>query len=243
MYGIQLQGANLHGAKMTDALLKSARLNNANLTLADLSRAWLIVEDATPRTPVGQLEAANLTNAFMFNTVLDEAHCDGVDFSRANFSTSTSLGAQPASAVNAYMNDAKFNDTWVAGAIFNGAQLSGANLANAHLIGTSFQNNGARATEFTPSIRSIGIAASIVMADVKGTNFTGANMDGLNMDGATVATVGNFFGQQFTGYKNAPVTVSFNYGPTAFGNTTANTTCTDNKSGPCCVASNGGRCP
>jgi uncharacterized protein YjbI with pentapeptide repeats len=179
----------------------------------------------------------------MFNTVLDEAHCDGVDFSRANFSTSTICDTQSASAVNAYMNDATFNDAWVAGAIFNGAQLSGANLANAHLVGTSFQNNGARATEFTPSIRSIGIAASIVMADIKGTNFTGANMDGLDMDGATVAKEGNFFGKQFTGYNNAPVSVSFNYGPTVFGNTTTNTTCTDNESGPCCVECDGGRCP
>ena len=234
MYAIQLQGANLQGATMTDALLKGARLNGANLTMADLSRAWLIVETATPKTPVDQLEAASLTDAFMFNTVLDQAHCDGVDFSRANFSTSLTT-AKSASAVNAYLNDAKFNDAWVAGAIFNGAQLSGANLANAHLIGTSFQNNGTRATELTPSIRSIGIDASTVNADIRGTDFTGAHMDGLDMDGAIVATKGDFFEQLFTGYKDASVLVSFNYGPTVFGNTTTQTICPDGQNGPCTV--------
>jgi uncharacterized protein YjbI with pentapeptide repeats len=236
MYGIQLQRANLHKATMTDALLKGARLNEANLTLADLSRAWLIVEPAGPKTPVNQLEAASVTDAFMFNTVLDQAHCDGVDFSRANFSTSGLLSTkQSASAVGAYMNDTKFNDAWVAGAIFNGAQLSGANLANAHLIGTLFQNDGSVATELTPSIRNIGIAATTVNADISGTNFTGANMDGLDMDGAVVATTGATFTKQFTGYKSAKVLVTFNYGPTKFGNTTANTICPNGSSGPCSV--------
>jgi uncharacterized protein YjbI with pentapeptide repeats len=233
MYAIQLQGANLQGATMTDALLKSARLNEVNLTLADLSRAWLIVETATPKTPVDKLEAASLTGAFMFNTVLDQAHCDGVDFSGANFSTSL-LSNKSASAVNASMNDALFNDAWVAQAIFNGAQLSGANLANAHLVGTSFQNSGGNATEFTPS-RRMGNAASIYKADISGTDFTGANMDGLDMNKAKVATENGYFQQTFTGYKNASVLVSFNYGPTKFGNTTKNTTCPDGNGGPCSV--------
>jgi uncharacterized protein YjbI with pentapeptide repeats len=103
-----------------------------------LSRAWLIVETATPKTPVDKLEAASLTGAFMFNTVLDQAHCDGVDFSGANFSTSL-LSNKSASAVSAFMNDALFNGTWVVQAIFDGAQLSGANLAFAHLVGTTFK--------------------------------------------------------------------------------------------------------
>lgn len=233
MYGIQLQGANLHGATMTDALLKSARLNQANLTLADLSRAWLIVETATPKTPVDKLEAASLTGAFMFNTVLDQAHCDGVDFSGANFSTSL-LSTKKASAVNAFMNDALFNGTWVAQAIFNGAQLSGANLAFAHLNGTSFQDSGGIATQLTPSIR-MGNAASINTADISGTDFTGALMDGLDMDKAIVATESGFFQKTFMGYKNARVLVSFNFEPTKFGNTTKNTTCPNGKGGPCHV--------
>ncbi len=77
MYGVQLQRANLQGATMTDALLKGAWLNGANLSLANLSRAWLIVETATTKTPKDKLEAASLSGAFMFNTILDGAHCDG----------------------------------------------------------------------------------------------------------------------------------------------------------------------
>jgi uncharacterized protein YjbI with pentapeptide repeats len=233
MYRIQLQDANLQGATMTGALLKGARLNEANLTLADLTRAWLIVETATPKTPVDKLEAASLTGAFMFNTVLDQAHCDGVDFSGANLSTSL-LKNKPASAVNASMNDAMFNGTWVAQAIFDGAQLSGANLAFAHLVGTSFKDNGGNAVQLTPSIR-VGTAASINTADISGTDFTGANMDGLDMDKATVATTGAPFQQIFPGYKNTEVMVSFNYGPTKFGNTTAQTTCPNGEHGPCSV--------
>jgi uncharacterized protein YjbI with pentapeptide repeats len=233
MYGIQLQGANLQADTMTDALLKGARLDLANLTLADLSGAWLVVETATPTTPLDKLEAASLTGAIMFNTVLNQAHCDGVDFSGANFSTSL-LGAKPASAVNASMNDSLFNGTWVAGAIFDGAQLSGANLAFAHLNGTSFQDSGDVATMFTPSLR-VGTAASINTADISGTDFTGANMDGLDMDKAIVATEGGSFFQAFAGYANAQVPVSFTYGPTKFGSTTENTTCPDGNHGPCHV--------
>ncbi len=233
MYGIQLQGANLQGAQLQGALLKSARLDGANLTLANLTAAWLIVETATPTTPKSELEAASLIKAFMFNTVLDQAHCDGVDFTEAVFSTSV-LSTQSASAESAFMNDAKFNDAWVLGASFNGAQLAGANFANAHLIGSRFKNNGSVPTELTPSNRD-GSDATIALADISGTDFTGANMDGLDMVGAIVATEGDFFGKDFTGYNNASVPVTFNYGPTVFGKTTCKTTCPDGNPGPCKV--------
>jgi uncharacterized protein YjbI with pentapeptide repeats len=234
MYGIQLQGANLQGAQLQGALLKSARLDKANLTLADLTAAWLIVETATPTTPKSELEAASLIKAFMFNTVLDQAHCDGVDFTDAVFSTSVLNTQQPASAERAFMNDAKFNDAWVLGAIFNGAQLAGANFANAHLIGSRFTNSGSVPAKLTPSSRD-GSDASIAQADISGTDFTGADMGGLNMVGATVATKGAFFGKNFTGYNNASVPVAFTYGPTVFGNTTCKTTCPDGNPGPCKV--------
>jgi uncharacterized protein YjbI with pentapeptide repeats len=233
MYGIQLQGANLQGAQLQGALLKSAKLDGANLTLADLTAAWLIVETATPTTPKSELEAASLIKAFMFNTVLDQAHCDGVDFTGAVFSTSV-LSTQPASAERAFMNDAKFNGAWVLGALFNGAQLAGANLAFAQLVGSTFKNSGSVQTKLTPSNRD-GSDASIANADISGTDFTGANMDGLDMVMATVATQGGFFGKNFTGYNNASVPVGFTYDPTVFGNTTKNTTCPDGNPGPCKV--------
>jgi uncharacterized protein YjbI with pentapeptide repeats len=233
MYGIQLQGANLQGAQLQGALLKSAKLEGANLTLADLTAAWLIVETATPKTPKSELEAASLIGAFMFNTVLDQAHCDGVDFTDAIFSTSV-LSTQPASAEKATMNDTKFNDAWVLGTIFNGAQLAGANFANAHLIGSSFKDSGSVPAELTPSSRD-GSDASIAQADISGTDFTGANMDGLDMVGAIVATKSDFFGKNFTGYHKARVQVAITYDPTLFGNTTKNTTCPNGKAGPCKV--------
>jgi uncharacterized protein YjbI with pentapeptide repeats len=217
MYGAQLQSANLQGANMKNALLKSAKLDGANLMMADMTGAWLIVETATPRTPKKDLEAAFLTGAFMFNTVLDHAHCDGVDFSGANFSTSL-LSQQQASAVGAFMNDTLFNDAWAANAVFNSAQLSGANLANAHLVGASFQDNGSTATLLTPSMR-VGNAASIHSADVSGTNFTGAEMTGIDMGNITTSQTGGTFNQSFPGYNGASVPVSFNYGPTKMGNT------------------------
>ena len=233
MYGIQLQGANLQGAQLQGARVKSGQFDRTNLTLADLTAAWLIVETATPTTPVSELEAASLIETFMFNTVLDQAHCDGVDFTGAVFSTSL-LSAQPASAEGAFMNDAKFNDAWVLGAIFNGAQLAGANFANAQLIGSRFNNNGWVPTKLTPSSRD-GSDASIYQANIRGTDFTGANMDWLDMIGAAVTTKGDFFGKNFTGYQNASVPVAFTYGPTIFGNTTQNTKCPDGNPGPCKV--------
>jgi uncharacterized protein YjbI with pentapeptide repeats len=202
---------------MMGALLKSAKLDGANLTMADMTGAWLIVETATPTTPKKDLEAAFLTGACMFNTVLDQAHCDGVDFSGANFSTSV-LSQQQASAVGAFMNDAMFNDAWAANAVFNGAQLSGANLANAHLVGASFQDTGSTATLLTPSMR-MGNAASIHSADVSGTNFTGAEMTGIDMGDIITSQTGGTFHHRFTGYNGAIVPVSFNYGPTKMGNT------------------------
>jgi hypothetical protein len=169
----------------------------------------------------------------MFNARLDQAHCDGVDFTFANFSTSGQEGS--ASAVNAYMNDALFNNACVLNANFSGVQLSGANLASALLIGTKFKNSASSAAEFTPSIR-VGSRASVSSADLSGTDFTGANMDGLDMDNAIVATTdGNLFNKKFTSYHGATVQVIFSYGKTVFGNTTPNTICPDNNSGPCSV--------
>ena len=237
MYEIKLQGANLQGAQLQGAFLKSAVLNGANLTLADLSNAWLIVEpsgDGAPPAVTDQPESASVTGAFMFNAKLDGAHCDGVDFTYVCFSTAAILGSQPASAVGALMNDADFSNAWLAQAIFDGAQLSGAKFDNAHMEGASFQDNGMQATELTPTYPE-GTSASVEGAYLYGTNFTGANMDGLHMNGAYVAADAGQFKHVFTGYGGDIVSVSFNYGPTVFGNTTANTTCPNGNSGPCKV--------
>lgn len=236
MYEVQLQGANLQSANLSNALLKGAALNGTNLTLANLNNAWLIAEQTTDPggTPVSQLEAAEASNAFMFNTVLDGAHCDGVDFSGALFVTASYIStSQQASAVGASMNLAKFNNASVVLAVFNGAQLSGSNFSGASMVGASFQDNGSQATELNPTSDAIHTGANLYQADIRGANFTGANMDGANLAEALCSTTNGEFIHQFSDYNGQPVVVAFQYGPTQLGNTTPNTTCPDNGKGPC----------
>jgi uncharacterized protein YjbI with pentapeptide repeats len=133
MYGINLQRANLGGAVLTKARLKQAFLQGANLTNANLDSAWLIAEQSeSPKAirssgrlgALAEFQPAKLSGAFMFNTILDAAHCDGVDFTGAYFLTAPSLGAgQSASAIGAYMNYADFSNAWLFLTSFNGAQL------------------------------------------------------------------------------------------------------------------------
>ena len=238
MYKIKLQSANLQGAQLQGALLKSAVLNDANLTLADLSNAWLIVEPAGDGAPPAVSGSARIglrdrrvhvqhqagwralrRGGFLLRLLLDRRV----------------LGSHPASAVGALMNDANFSNAWVVQAIFDGAQLAGAKFDNAHMEGASFQDNGTQATELNPTYPE-GTSASVECAYIYGTDFTGANMDGLHMNGAYVATKSGQFGHVFTAFGGDIVPVSFNYGPTVFGNTTSNTTCPDGNSGPCKVA-------
>lgn len=243
MYGINLQKANLEGAVLVKTRLKQAFLQGANLTNANLDSAWLIAEQ--PSAAVGarssrretiltDLEPATLAGAFMFNTVLDAAHCDGVDFTGAYFLTAPSLGArQGASAIGAYMNYANFGNAWLLQTAFDGAQLSAAIFADAHLLGASFQDYDGAATELTMASDVNRTRASVAQADIRGTNFAGANMDGLEMAGATYSTAPGSFSQTFTGYNSQQVPVAFNFGPTLLGNTTSATICPNNSSGPC----------
>ena len=191
MYEVQLSRADLQGATLRSALLRGAKLVGANLALANLDSAYLIAEQAAEggMLDLDKVEAAVVTDAYLFNTVLDGAHCDGVDFSGSFFVTAPSLSAsQRASAVGASMNFAKFDDAHAVGAVFNGAQLSAASFAGAQLVSASFQDNGTTATQLTPSSDTTHTPASVYKADLRGTNFTGANMDGLDMREATYST-------------------------------------------------------
>jgi uncharacterized protein YjbI with pentapeptide repeats len=240
MYEAQLQGANLQGATFTGAFLKGAKLSGANLTLANLDSAYLIAEsgDTSALEASGdlqdKLEAAVVTDAFLVNTVLDGAHCDGVDFSGSLFLTSSAVSPnQSASAVGASMNFAKFDGGTLPLATFDGAQLSAASFAGAHLEGASFRDNGSTPTALTPSSDSVHTPASVYEAHLEGADFTGANMDGLNMRGATVATTSGSFQQVYDSYGGSKVIVSFDYAPTRLGTTTGNTTCPNGEAGPC----------
>ncbi|WP_382403368.1 pentapeptide repeat-containing protein [Flexivirga alba] len=247
MYEVQLQGANLQGATLRNALLRGAKLSGANLTLANLDSAYLIAEGAPLVSPPGaslgvepgaalrdKLEAAVVTDAFLFNTILNGAHCDGVDFSGSLFVTAAAVsGSQSASAVGATMNFTKFDGCSVVLAAFNGSQLSAASFAAADLTGASFQDNGATATSLTPSSDPTHTPASVYTAHLEGTNFSGANMDGLNMREATVSTSGGDFEKIYSGFGGVKVPVAFHYGPTQLGTTTSNTTCPAGNNGPC----------
>jgi uncharacterized protein YjbI with pentapeptide repeats len=210
-------------------------MGGANLTLANLDGAWLLAEQVTGVLGLPpDAEPADLTGAFMFNTVLDGAHCDGVNFTNAYFLTAPSLSAsQSASAIGAYMNFATFNNTWLLRTVFDGAQLSASSFYLAHLIGASFQDYDGGATELTRASNDDHTRPSMIQADIRGANFTGANMDGLNMQDATYAVQPGTFSQTFTGYQNQQVTVAFNFNATVLGNTTGNTTCPNGTEGPC----------
>ena len=241
MYEAQLQGANLQGATLTGAFLKGAKLSGSNLTLANLDSAFLIAEsgatsalEATDVDLQDKLEAAVVTDAFLVNTVLDGAHCDGVDFSGSLFLTSSAVNpSQSASAVGASMNFARFDGAMLPLATFDGAQLSAASFASAHLEGATFRDNGSVATQLTPSSDSVHTPASVYEAHLEGADFTGANMDGLNMRGAIVATASGSFQQVYDSYGGSKVIVSFDYAPTRLGTTTGNTTCPNGDAGPC----------
>ena len=145
MYEVQLQEANLQGAVLRSALLRGAKLVGANLALANLDSAYLIAEQAEVggMLDLDKVEAAMVTDAFLFNTVLDGAHCDGVDFSGSSFVTASALSpSQRASAVGASMNFAKFDDARAVGAVFNGAQLSAASFAGAQLVRRASRTTG-----------------------------------------------------------------------------------------------------
>jgi uncharacterized protein YjbI with pentapeptide repeats len=235
MYEAQLVRTNLHGASLRGALLKGAKLVGANLTLADLDSAYLIAEQtAGGLLELDKTEAAVVSDAYLFNTILDGAHCDGVDFSGSTFVTASSLSSsQSASAVGASMNFAKFDDAQAVLAVFNGAQLSAASFASATLVSASFQDNGSSATQLTPSSDSTHTPASVYKADLRGTNFTGANMDGLDMREASYSTSSGEFEKLYDGFGGTKVPVAFRYAATQLGVTTAATTCPDGHDGPC----------
>lgn len=227
MYGIQLQNANLCCANLRGALMQGANLNQANLTSANLTNAWLIVRENVELGDANKRDSATAVGAFMFNTILDGAHCDGVDFSRATFVTAEVIGPQQASAVGAFMNLAKFNSAYLEKAVFNGAQLSGANFSDSSMIGASFQNNGTTPTQLQPyNDNGAATNSSVSGAHLEGADFTGANMDGVDMSGSYTSVGSGPFQKEFTNYdKKSKVPVSFTYDNTKLGNLTTSSIC------------------
>lgn len=230
MYEVQLQSANLEKAQFMHARLKGAKLIGANLTMANLDSAYLVSESMTQiHKSTNKHEAAVVTNAFMINTNLNGAFCDGVDFSGALFMTC--LGLDPdgkASAYGATMNLAKFNQAVLTQAELDNAQLAGSDFSNAVLVGASLKH-----AQLIPATQPPNPDASFYEADLRGTDCTGANMDGLDMRLAQVSTEPGEFNQVYKDYYGNPIPVILSYTATILGNTTPGTTCVDGSKGPC----------
>jgi uncharacterized protein YjbI with pentapeptide repeats len=228
MYGINLTKADLDHATLTGARLKQATLVDANLSKADLSNAYLIAEESVGSSSA-KPSAAIASGAFMINTVLDGAYCDGVDFEGALFLSHLSYGGGgKATAVRATMNQTKFNNAVCVGALFDQAQLAGADFGSAVLVVASMQG-----AKLIPSTGNPETDASLYKADIRGLQAAGANMDRLDMRGATVSTEQGTFTNNYIDFYGNPVNVALRYGKTVLGNTTSGTVCPDGELGPC----------
>lgn len=229
-------GADLGFATLTGALLKGAKLNGANLSGATLAAAWLIAQGSG--NDPNQYEAAQVANAFLLNTVLDQAQAAGVDFSGSLFATDTIISNTQASAQGAFMVRSIFSDATVVQVNFRGTQFSGAQFENTILIGSTFPscalNPTSDAVHSVPTMHNAKISGTL-FADVSGGVTTNpANMDGLEMDGATYSTESGLYNPtNYKDYYGNPVMIYVNYGPTVLGTTTSGTTCPNGQSGPC----------
>jgi uncharacterized protein YjbI with pentapeptide repeats len=228
-------GADLGFANLKGALLKGAKLNGANLSGATLKDAWLIAQGSGDDP--NQYEAAVVTNAFLLNTVLDQAQAAGVDFSGSLFATDPMISPTQASAQGAFMVRSIFSDATVVQVNFRGTQFSGAQFTNTILIGSTFPscalNPTSDAVHSVPTMHNANISGTL-FADVSGGVTTNpANMDGLEMDGATYLTPSPYQPTTYKDYYGNTVTIYVNFGPTVLGTTTSSTTCPNGQSGPC----------
>ena len=199
-----------------------------------MTQAWLI--DELSNDP-NKYEAAQANGAFLINTILDQSHCDGVDFSGVIFLTDSMLSSQPASAQGATMNRTVFTDANVISVNFRGTQFAGGQFSNTILVCSQFQS-----TQITPTTDGVGSVPSMSEADIRGTLFAdqthggitnAANMDGLDMDNATCSTVAGNYVAKLTDYYGKPVLVFEAYPATLLGTTTSATTCPNGSAGPC----------
>lgn len=235
LYYADLSNADLADAVLDGALLKGANLSRANLAGTSLKQAWLIAEEHT--TDPNKYEAAKVSEAFMINAVLDEAHCDGVDFSGVLFLADPATSSRPASADKALLNRANFADANVIGVSFRGAQLAGTNFSNGVLVHSSFPS-----ARITPTSDQVHSVPSMHNADIRGTQFADcthngitnpANMDGLEMSEAVFSTSAGRFEKVFTDFHGNQIPVSVDFGATVLGTTTASTICPNGNNGPC----------
>jgi uncharacterized protein YjbI with pentapeptide repeats len=235
MYYADLADCDLSGARLDNSLLKGATLTRANLSNASMKGAWLIAEAAVHEPD--KYEAAKAPGAFLLNTKLDGAHCDGVDFSGIHFLTNPALSIQPASAIGAFMNRVDFSEARIICVDFRGAQLAGSTFDNGVLLASRFPS-----AQITPTSDEVHSAPSMQKADLRGAQFADltqngtsnpANLDGLDLLGAIYSGKAGTCQIDYEDFYGKACSIEVHYGPTVPGSTTANTVCPDGKNGPC----------
>lgn len=201
MYYADLRKADLDGACLDGAFLKGAILNEANLNNASMKGTWLTDETEAAHTSGG--ETAQAIGAFLINTCLSGAHCDGADFSNSIFITNKSLTPQhPASADDAYLNRARFSNAVVIDVSFQRTYLAGVAMDNAKLIASKFPSAKL-------NVDSSFKAPTMQCADLRGVEFADvigggaknpADMNGLNMQNATCSIASGTFELAYRDY-------------------------------------------
>jgi len=242
MFYAMLNQADLGGATFDNTLLKGATLTSANLSQASLQNAWLIAEGSD--NDPNKYEAAKLSDAFLINTVMDGAHCDGVDFSGTLFLTYAGLSNTPASANGAFMNRSTFVDAVILGVSFRGTQFAGAHFDNAILINSTFPS-----AQIIPTSDSVNSVPTMHNAKICGAQFADvteggtsnpANMDGLEMQGSQYSTIsGTFKSTDYKDYYGNVIPLFVDFGPTVLGTTGSSTTCPDGSPGSCSLTASG----
>lgn len=235
MFYANLTRSDLSYANLDNTFLKGATLTRANLCNASMKGTWLIAKEGI--NDHTKFEAAKAPEAFLINTNLDGAHCDGVDFTGILFLTDPAVSMQPASANGAFMNRVDFSDARIIGVSFRGTQLAGTHFDNAMMMASSFPS-----AQITPTSDKDHSAPTMRKADLRGVQFADvtqkgtsnpANLDGLDMLGATYSAKGGMCEIDYKDFYDSDGMTVVNYGPTVPGETTASTVCPDGNKGPC----------
>lgn len=163
----QLSLADASQAKLDQQTnLSGAHLTGMNLQGADLTGAILQGADGLP--------AADLSLAYMADTVLTDAKLTGVNLSHSSF-YGASAKADNATMELIDLSNSNLGSLTLTQGRLKGARLDASSLVNAKLVGV----------DLTPTGQ--GVAASLVQANLQGADLTGARLAGANLSNAAVA--------------------------------------------------------
>jgi len=230
-----LDGVNLSEAVLTGAVLKDASLQGTDLAYANLDGANLEGADLAA-LPNGTV--AKLTSAFLRDASLAGANLTGVIANYASFYSSES---GTATASDATMTGAKWNNACLANADFSDAVLQSTEWTQAVLVGANFHgadlSKNATAGEITDFSNAYLQGAVFTNAPVTDADFTNSYWDVFG--DATLNIQLQSGNVEFTGYWGSmPECVEAAYPNSNFSsptlpNTSASNTCPNGDPGPC----------